>query len=286
MELYSKSPLNYIGGKYRLLPTITRFFPQQIDTMYDMFAGGCDVCTNVTANRIHANDINYFVIGIYKTFQKMDIGSLLQTIDSTIERWKLTTNDSEGFLKLRQHYNDTPIEKRNPIELYALVCYSFNYQFRFNNHHGFNNPFGRHRSSFNATMRKNLVVFHGKIKNIQFSSENFRELDLAFLSVGDFVYADPPYRITTANYNDGRRGFEGWKLEDDLLLFELLDDLSSRGVRFALSNVVEHKGSRNDELARWMSRYVVHEIDFNYNNSNYQARNRNFVTREVLITNY
>lgn len=269
-----------------MLPAITQFFPQDIDTMYDLFAGGCDVCTNVVANKTHANDINHFVIGIYKAFQQMDIDSLLQAIDLTIERWKLTMHNSDGFLQLRQHYNGAPFEKRNPIELYALVCYSFNYQFRFNNRYDFNNPFGRNRSSFNATMRKNLIAFHEKIKNIQFSSKNFRELDLSFLSVGDFVYADPPYRITTASYNDGKRGFEGWSLEDDIILFNLLDSLNANGVKFALSNVVEHKGFENRELIQWMSKYTVHEIGCNYNNSNYQARNKNFITREVLITNY
>ena len=269
-----------------MLPTITKFFPQDIDIMYDLFAGGCDVCTNVVANQTHANDINHFVIGIYRAFQQMDIDSLLQAIDSTIERWKLTMHDSDGFLQLRQHYNEAPFEKRNPIELYALVCYSFNYQFRFNNRHDFNNPFGRNRSSFNATMRKNLIAFHEKIKNIQFSSKNFRELDLSFLSVGDFVYADPPYRITTASYNDGKRGFEGWSIEDDIILFDLLDCLNANGVKFALSNVVEHKGFENKELIQWMSKYIVHKIGCNYNNSNYRARNKNFITREVLITNY
>ena len=151
-----------------MLPKISQFFPKHINVMYDLFAGGCDVCTNVTANEIYANDINYFVINIYKTFQQMDIDSLLYAIDSTIEEWNLNMHDDDGFLKLRRHYNDTPIEIRNPIELYTLVCYSFNYQFRFNNSYGFNNPFGRNRSSFNATMRKNLVTFHRKIKNIHF----------------------------------------------------------------------------------------------------------------------
>jgi DNA adenine methylase Dam len=283
---YSKSPLNYIGGKYKMLPFITKFFPQNINVMYDLFAGGCDVCTNVSANEVYANDINNFVIGIYRTFQQMDSDALLYAIDSTIEHWKLNKYDDEGFLKLRRHYNDTPIELRNPIELFVLVCYSFNYQFRFNNNHGFNNPFGRNKSSFNPTMRQNLVTFHRKIKNIRFSSFNFQELDLSFLSVGDFVYADPPYRITTASYTDGKRGFEGWQLENDLKLFELLDKLDSQGVQFAMSNVAEHKGNENKELMQWMAKYVVHEISYNYNNSNYQSRNKNFTTREILITNY
>lgn len=269
-----------------MLPVITKFFPQNINIMYDIFAGGCDVCTNVTASKIYANDINNFVIGIYKTFQQMDTDSLLLAIDSIIEYWNLNKYDDAGFLKLRQHYNNTPIEFRNPIELFVLVCYSFNYQFRFNNNHGFNNPFGRNKSSFNPKMRQNLVIFHQKIKNILFSSFNFQELDLSFLSCGDFVYADPPYRITTASYTDGKRGFEGWKLENDLKLFELLDKLDSQGVKFAMSNVAEHKGCENEELIQWMAKYIVHEITYNYNNSNYQAKNKNFTTREILITNY
>lgn len=284
--VYSKSPLNYIGGKYKLLPVLTKYFPNDIGIMYDLFTGGCDVCTNVVANAIYANDINYFVVGIYKTFQQMDIETLLCTIDEIIARWKLSKYDDDGFLKLRRHYNETPVEARSPIELYALVCYSFNYQFRFNSRHDFNNPFGRNRSSFNPNMRKNLVTFHEKIKRVKFESQNFRNLDLRFLSVGDFVYADPPYRITTASYCDGRRGFEGWNVDDDLFLFDLLDRLNSVDVKFALSNVVEHRGMENVALKKWMSRYNVHEISNNYDNSNYQAKNKNFVTREILVTNY
>lgn len=37
--------------------------------------------------------------------------------------------------------------------------------------------------------------------------------------------------ITTAVYNDGKRGFKGWAKIDDLKLFELLDNLEKRKVR-------------------------------------------------------
>ena len=62
-----KSPLNYIGGKYRLLPQILPLFPKQINTFVDLFAGGLDVSINVDADpaglftipqgRIHNLDI-------------------------------------------------------------------------------------------------------------------------------------------------------------------------------------------------------------------------------------
>lgn len=283
---YTKSPLNYIGGKYKMLPKIMKFFPKKINTFYDLFAGGCDVCTNVKANDIYANDINFFVVDIYKTFQKMELEELISTIDELIARWNLSQMNEEGYLAFRNHYNSVPIAERNPIELYVLVCYSFNYQFRFNNSLGFNNPFGRARSSFNDTMRTNLKIFHQKIKNVKFINDNFRDIDLSFLKEGDFLYADPPYRITTASYNDGKRGFEGWSLEDDLELFKLLDKLDEKGVKFALSNVVEHKGQKNKELIEWKKKYHTHRINYNYDNSNYQTQKTGHVTREVLVTNY
>lgn len=283
---YDKSPLNYIGGKYKMLPKIMKFFPKRINIMYDLFAGGCDVCTNISANQIYANDINYFVIDIYKAFQNLTIHELLEEIDHIIDRWQLSMHNEAGYLAFRKHYNSVPIAQRNPIELYILVCYSFNYQFRFNNNKDFNNPFGRDRSSFNPAMRANLITFHQKLANICFSSFNFRDLDLSFLGPSDFLYADPPYRISTASYNDGRRGFEGWTVDDDLFLFDLLDQLNRQGVKFALSNVTEHKGNRNRELMQWKRQYHTHRIKYNYNNSNYQSKNTELITKEVLITNY
>ena len=34
---YIKSPLNYVGGKYKLLPQIMPLFPDNIDTFYDLY---------------------------------------------------------------------------------------------------------------------------------------------------------------------------------------------------------------------------------------------------------
>lgn len=286
MNEYCKSPLNYIGGKYKLLPKMIPFFPKRVNTMYDLFAGGCDVCANISANTIYANDINYFVVDIFKAFQKEPVDTLIKRIDDIIEEWGLSKNNEDGFLRLRRHYNSLPEKERDPLELYALVCHSFNYQFRFNNNKEFNNPFGRNRSSFNPKMRDNLIVFHDRIKNVHFSSVNFHDLDLGFLEDGDFLYADPPYLITTGSYNDGKRGFEGWSEKDDLDLFSLLDELDSKGVNFALSNVTIHKGKKNESLIKWKKRYHTHKLSYNYNNCNYHAQNKKHDTEEVLITNY
>lgn len=37
---YVKSPFNYTGGKYKLLPQLLELFPKQVNTFVDLFAGG------------------------------------------------------------------------------------------------------------------------------------------------------------------------------------------------------------------------------------------------------
>ena len=65
-----------------------------------------------------------------------------------------------------------------------------------------------------------------------------------------------------------------------------MDKLNSEGIKFALSNVIEHKGLKNQLLINWMKKYNIHYLDFNYNNSNYHGKNTDKKTIEVLITNY
>ena len=44
-----QSPLNYTGGKYKLLNQILPHFPDNTDTFVDLFCGGCNVGVNVNA---------------------------------------------------------------------------------------------------------------------------------------------------------------------------------------------------------------------------------------------
>ena len=279
-----KAPFNYIGNKYRIIHSIQEYFPVRIDTFVDLFCGGCDVSINTVANHVYANDINYHVIGILEEFQKHDVDDLLAYIDETIKKWQLSKTNEEGYKAFRDYYN----RSKNPLDLYVLMCFSFNYQFRFNSSQDYNNPFGRNRSSFNSVMRNNLILFKHQIDDIHFSALDFCDFDYDVLKTGDFIYADPPYLLTCGSYNDGKRGFRGWTSQDDQELLRILTDLSERGVYFALSNVIEHKGSTNDAIIEWVTEndYTIHDIHFNYNNCNYHTNNRENITREVLITNY
>ena len=93
---------------------------------------------------------------------------------------------------------------------------------------------------------------------------------------------DPPYLITTANYNENG----GWDDNMEHLLYKELDKINSKGAKFALSNVIEHKGKSNDILKEWMKKYNVHYLNHSYSNCSYQGKNTDKPTIEVLITNY
>jgi len=283
-----KSPLNYIGGKAKILDQILPLFPKEINNFIDLFAGGCNVGINVNVNKVYFNDNLTYLIEMYKTFQNNELDTTISHIENRIKEFELSLTNEVGFKKMREQYN----KQKNPLDLFVLIAFSFNHQIRFNNSHEFNNPFGRERSSFNATMKQNLEKFIIRIKetNIGFANVCFNNFDFSFLNNNDFVYCDPPYLITTGTYNDGKRGFKGWTEKEEKQLLKILDNLDSKNIKFALSNVLEHKGKSNDILKSWVSNksnYKINFIEFHYSNSNYQTlvRDKNSSV-EVLITNY
>lgn len=280
--MYIKSPFNYIGGKYSILKDIIPMFPNKIETFVDLFGGGGNVGINIEAEKIIINDMNYKIIEFFNHLKHSKTEETLVEIDSIITKYALSKTNRDGFLQLRDDYNSNP----QPVKLYVLISFSYNYQFRFNNGLEYNSSFGENRSSFNNNMRERLIKFSemSKTKNVEYVSEFFEDFNYEQLTHEDFVYCDPPYLISTGNYNDGNRGFKNWNEESDNALMSILDKLSSNGVKWAMSNVLEHKGDINTNLSDWAKKYNVVDILKNYNNSSYNTSRGE--SREVLITNY
>lgn len=275
-----KSPLNYVGGKFKLLPQLLPLFPAKLNRFVDLFCGGGNVAVNVSAKKIYCVDKQNQVIDFLEACKQIPSEYMLEKIDALIFKYGLSKTNKEGYYKLRDYYN---AGNRSWDVFYTLVCYSFNNQIRFNSNGEFNMPFGERY--FNDKLRSNFIEFldHLKIKDISFAARDFRDLRQEMLSHNDFVYADPPYRISCATYNDGG----GWTETDDIDLFNLLDYLDKHGIRFALSNVIMNNGRWNELLAEWSNKYAVHRIDINYGNSNYHRKSKiGQDTLEVLVTNY
>ena len=286
MKELIKSPMNYIGGKYKLLTQILSLFPSKMNKFYDVFGGGANLSLNVDSEYVYYNDIVPYVSEVLKGMSETTADECVNKIKEIIDEYELSKINIEGFKKLRDDYNKG---RKDWLTFYTLMCYSFNYQYRFNNNHEYNSSFGQNRSCFSNTTEKKVKKAIERLNNIDivFDNKDFRDVDLSNADENDLVYLDPPYLITCGNYNDGKRGFKGWNQQDDIDLMDVCDSLDYRGVKFAMSNVFENKGNRNERLIEWSKRYNVHYINNTYNNSNYQSKDKGKnTTVEVLITNY
>ena len=300
---FIKSPLNYTGGKYKLLNQIMPHFPKQIDTFVDLFCGGCDVGINVNADNVILNDNNPHLPFIYSTFRNLGKDVVLEMIDELIDKYNLSRSSENGysyydcdsssglgsfnresFLRLRDDFNKKSVDYSYYMMLYTLIVYAFNNQIRFNSKGEFNLPVGKR--DFNEKMKLKLSSFIDRLQTGSFKITNadFRKVDFSNLTENSLVYCDPPYLITCATYNEQ----DGWNEQCDKDLYFLLDTLNEKGIKFALSNVLRSNGKTNRILSDWLEQrfYRTIYLDFNYSNSNYQKKNKAETTDEVLIVNY
>lgn len=277
-----KSPLNYVGGKFKLLPQILPLFPDNINTFYDMFCGGCNVGVNIKANKIVCNDKEQVVINLMNNWKQINSNQALKLLEETIDKYKLSKTNEEGFKNIRNDYNNG---EQSWYMFYAMLTNAFNYQIRFNKNGEYNMPFGRNRSYFNPTLKSRFVKFIDRLNNIniEFLNKDFRYLEPKELNDKDFVYFDPPYLVTCAAYNEK----DGWNQQNDIDLMNLCDRLNDNNVKFAISNVFENKGKSNDMLKEWSNKYNVYHLNNTYANCNYHTKDKSKNnTDEVLITNY
>lgn len=300
---FTVSPLNYIGGKARILDQLLPVFPEHVSTFVDLFCGGCNVGINTHAERYIYNDSNRELIGLLKMFLRLNTKTILKRLDEIVEHYGFSkTKDhnfayyggnpmkgvsrynKEPFLRLRQDYNNTPRNNQHYIMLYALIVFGFNNQMRFNDRGEYNLPVGKR--DFNDVIRHKLEVFVDKLKEQRplILNNDFRRFDIGLLDHQSLVYLDPPYLISTATYNEGG----GWTEREETDLLRFMDELNAHGIRFVLSNMLEHKGRRNQLLIDWIAQRKLHVVNVNmdYSNSNYQVEGKDSGTKEVLVKNY
>lgn len=300
---FTVSPLNYIGGKARILDQLLPVFPEHISTFVDLFCGGCNVGINTHADNYIYNDVSRELTGLLKMFLRLNTRTILKRLDEIVEYYGFSKtkdhnfayyggNPMKGvsrynkkpFLRLRQDYNNSPRNNQHYIMLYALIVFGFNNQIRFNDRGEYNLPVGKR--DFNDVIRRKLEVFVEKLKaqKPQIQNKDFRRFDIGLLDDQSLVYLDPPYLISTATYNEGG----GWTERDEIALLRFMDDLNARGIRFVLSNMLEHKGRKNKLLIDWIEprNLQVVGINMDYSNSNYQVEGKDSRTVEVLVKNY
>lgn len=279
-----KSPINYNGNKTKIIEKLIDLFPSKISVFVDLFGGSGVVSLNVEAEHYIYNDIVYHVKNILEGISSHDdIDLLVKDLEKIEKEFGLDAHNKENFENFRNIFNEKYFNSWE--HLYILMCNSFNSQFRFNNKQQYNSSWGGDRCYFRPVVREKLIDAYNRFRkmDIIFTSHSFEDFDFSNFDKDDFVYLDPPYYGSIGNYNDGKRGFKGWNLELEEKMRELCENLDKQGIRFALSNNL----AVNTTLEEWAIKngFSITYMDLDYNNSNYQKKNK-VKDIEVVIRNY
>lgn len=295
----SRSPLFYVGDKYKLASQILPLFPEKIGTFVEPFAGGGSIALNTQATEYVLNDMNLYVANLHKWLgSQKSIDQLLDKLEKRLHEVGLKSSffgDSVSSL-LKQTYPKTYFAKQNKsayenfrtsfnltdksnmLDFYLLLIFGFNRMLRFNAAGDFNVPVG------NVDFNKNVVsalegyLIWAQGSKVSVSSKDYSEaISNSDLRNETFIYVDPPYLIAPTEYN------KSWGLTEEKRLLDTLDELDKDGVSWAISNVLTYKGSTNELLKSWSKRFNVTQIRANYINYHDNGDKK---PGEVLIRNY
>lgn len=298
--MYIKSPIFYMGNKYDLLYELLPRFPleKDVDVFVDLFGGSGTVSMNVPYKNIIYNELNQNIVNLLSMIKNTPDEELINHIESRIKEFnlpklscdvrvshytdELKNTSSDNYLKFRKFYNSQ--ENKDYKDLYTLTFFSFCNLIRFNSKSEFNMPFGNRcfLEEHKPQIRNAHEILNNR--NIQFLNMDAFELLSREWDSRTFIYLDPPYSNTTAIYNENR-AFGGWSIEDDERLFNELDKLSQKGIKWAMSNVFKNKGKENNHIKEWAIKNNYKIIYFE--DKNYASLGKgNAQSQEIMICNY
>ena len=270
----NKSPLNYSGSKDMVVPVILRELPHNVDTFVDVMGGAFNVGANVQAtNQVVYNEINPFIFGLIRWLLEGNKEQKVHDIETIINDFGLKKKARQPYNALRDKYNESPSE----LYLYTLHMYSFQNMIRFNSKHKFNTPIGV--AGYSDDIKNRLLNFRVKTPNYVLLNCDYTQIHWDEYPLDTVFYFDPPYYITSAAYNDGKRGMKGWGITEEIEMLTILKHIDKFGYKFMLSNVLEHNGKRNELLEKWIRENHYRVIKAGVSGYRY-AKN------EVLIVNY
>lgn len=295
-----RSPLFYVGDKYKIIKKISQYFPKYINNFIEPFVGGGSVFMNINANNFLLNDIDTNIIELHLLLSEaaLDKEIFIKKLENIIEDYNLSYSfkedkipqeikkqfkktyfakyNKEAYDRLKTDFNNNSI--KNYYYLYILLIYGFNRMLRFNKNGIFNLPVGN--VDFNKNVHNALNDYFEQINKKKPNWYNYDYKKFIYnidIDTNDFIYLDPPYLITFSEYN------KIWNEKNEIELLNILEDLDRSNVKFAISNIINYKGRINKIFRDWAKKYNTHNIKSNYI-SYHDNSIKNFT--EVLITNY
>lgn len=215
MVIIFEPAIKWSGSKRSQAKEIISLFPQEIETYYEPFCGGCSVLrrlldTDIKVKNIICSDLNADLINLWVEIKNCPE----KAFKHYKELWSELNKDEDKarkrtyFEKIRDRYN----KERNPLDFLFIMRTTTNGMPRYNKNGNFNNSFHITRNGIVPETLKEILEewsFLLNKNNVNFICQDYRNITS---STGDFLYLDPPYANSKGMYfnNFEVEPFFGW----------------------------------------------------------------------------
>ncbi len=270
-------PIKSQGIKTKLVPWIHSIAPREFAGRWiEPFTGTGVVAFNIAPKHALLCDTNPHLVNFYQGISDGEITTEIVKNHLEKEGARLLEKGESHYYELRERFN----KYYSPLDFLFLNRAGFNGMIRFNKKGGFNTPFCKKPYRFTQAYITKIInqvsyVSHlFTVNDFIFKCQSFEET-ISDACAEDIIYCDPPYIGRHTDY------FNGWKEENEKLLFKLLSQSKSR---FILSTWHHNDYRENRYIGSlWKDFNVLTRAHFYHIGGN--EKNRNPVT-EAIITNY
>jgi DNA adenine methylase len=292
----AKPFLKWAGGKSQLLSQIRLNLPS-LDKVQNLiyvepFIGSGAVMFWMAENypnlsQIVINDANEDLVNVYRQIG-MSVENLIEVLNSYQSDYHLRSNDQKSlqdyYLERREEYNRREADAVTQAALLIFLNRTcFNGLYRVNSNNKFNVPMGRYKNP-QICDEANLRRVADLMKKVEVHSGDYSQT-LSYANENSFYYLDPPYRPLNETSSFGAYCKEGFGDNEQIQLKGFCDALSSKEVKWLLSN--------SNPLQTKNADTFFHELYDGYSIATVVARrsinsksDKRGVITELLIKNY
>jgi DNA adenine methylase len=273
-------PIKSQGIKTKLVPWIMDVVEviQPKGRWIEPFLGTGVVGFNSGFKKAILNDTNPHIINFYKGIQDGTITPKIVKHYLEEANEKLSASDENGYVYFREVRNRFNKEFA-PLDLLFLSRAGFNGMMRFGGKGNWNIPFCKKPNRFAQSYTTKIVNQVAKVNAVitddwTFTNKSFADI-IPLANAEDIIYCDPPYYGRYVDY------FNGWKEQDEELLFNLL---SQTKAKFILSTWHHNDWRANEMIDKYWNKFNIITKDHFYHSGGNIENRRTIV--EALVCNF
>ncbi len=219
--------LKWAGGKTKLIPQYSPYFPQKFATYYEPFLGGGAIFFHLLPQRAVLLDINPELVNVYCCVRDR-VDELIQRLRDHRDR-----HCQEYYYFIRGCTCTSAVERAARMIYLNKTC--FNGLYRENSRGQFNVPMGRYKNPgiFDPELLYAAAI---ALQNAEIAVAPFETVLEYANSSQDFIYFDPPYYPISSTSNFTAYNRHSFKPQDQVRLRDTVVELARRGVQVMVSN--------------------------------------------------